>query len=115
MTNRPLGADTIPQLAYESFGELSTIEAIDDVGELALDRVGALSVWIDVECAILLIIMPTIRPPTITMANGRSESEPMPAGKRCGKQPQRSHQRGYHDRTKSPRVTNVDGHPAYSR
>jgi hypothetical protein len=34
-------------------------------------------------------------------------------GKALREQPQSSHQRGHHDRTNSPRVINVDGHPEY--
>ncbi len=36
------------------------------------------------------------RPPTITMANGRCESEPMACEKRSGQQAERGDQHGHH-------------------
>ena len=54
------------------------------------------------------MIRSTIRPPTITMANGRCESEPMPWDMAAGKQAQRGHQHGHHDRPQ-PSYSPFDG------
>ena len=37
-------------------------------------------------------------PPTMTSANGRCESEPMPVEKRGGQEAERGDERGHHDR-----------------
>ena len=58
----------------------------------------------------------TIKPPTMTMANGRCESEPMAWDSRRRQQAQRGHQHGHHDRPQpAHRAFNrglLDGKPA---
>ena len=46
----------------------------------------------------MLITSAAISPPTITIANGRCESEPMPCDVAAGSKPKRRHQHGHHDR-----------------
>ena len=48
----------------------------------------------------MLISNAAMRPPTITMANGRCESEPMPRDTAAGSNPSDRHQNRHHDRTK---------------
>ena len=48
----------------------------------------------------MLISRSAISPPTITIANGRCESEPMPRESAAGSRPKRRHQHRHHDRPK---------------
>ena len=51
----------------------------------------------------MLISRAAISPPTITMANGRCESDPMPCDVRRGQQAQHGHQHRHHDRPQPQR------------
>ena len=46
----------------------------------------------------MLITSTAISPPTITIANGRCESDPMPCDVAAGTKPKRRHQHGHQDR-----------------